>query len=189
MTSIASPAHTSIGPPADLLPVDPSLSTPGWLPKLSALLLAALATASMGYWAARWRDVPAPFDAASTAEILPTHRADHDDAAQGKLAQLLGASQNKPASAPAPAKAASTRFKLLGVIAQGARGRALIAVDGAPPQPFGVGQVVADTLVLHAVSPRTVDLAPQGQDTATVTLELPPLPTAATSAPAAPQPR
>jgi general secretion pathway protein C len=72
---------------------------------------------------------------------------------------------------------AASRFKLVGVIAQGSqRGSALIAVDGEAAKPFRVGERVTDGMLLQSVTARAVTLAPEMADNQSVTLELPPLP-------------
>lgn len=134
-------------------------------------LTAALAAASIGYWVLKW---PTP---ASTARLtVATAVTTPVDSA--KVARLLGANPNPAgAASTAPVVNAASRFKLLGVIALGARsGSALIAVDDAPAKPYRVGQAVTDDLLLQSVKARSVTLAASLQDNDGVTLELPPLP-------------
>ncbi len=85
------------------------------------------------------------------------------------LARLLGqpgALADEPETGP--------RFVLLGVVA-GASGSgvALVAVDGAPARPFGVGAELAPGFVLQRLAARSVVLAASLQGTVTRTLELP----------------
>lgn len=92
------------------------------------------------------------------------------------LARALGA---MPAAAPVAEAAppAASRYLLQGVVAVGtARGAALIAVDGQPARPFGLGAEVAAGLVLQAVSARQVRLGPDLQGPASLTLDMPPTP-------------
>jgi general secretion pathway protein C len=53
------------------------------------------------------------------------------------------------------------------------RGYAVIAVDGQSAQPFGVGSLVAQGLVLQSVSARSAVLGASRKGPAAVTLELP----------------
>lgn len=92
------------------------------------------------------------------------------------LARALGA---MPAAAPVAEAAppAASRYLLQGVVAVGTeRGAALIAVDGQPARPFGLGAEVAAGLVLQAVSAKQVRLGPALQGPASLTLDMPPTP-------------
>ncbi len=93
----------------------------------------------------------------------------------GHLTPLFGSFQVFRAAEPA----LNSRFKLVGLVAarvsQPQTGLALIAVDGKPPRPIGLGGVVDGSLVLLAVNHRRVELGPSGGN-ATVTLELPLVP-------------
>lgn len=144
-----------------------------WPTRSVTFLLAALAAGSAGFWLLHW---PQP-----TQQPLVSALATAPFAADtAKVASVLGAN---PAAVPPGAIGAvaqvPSRFKLWGVIAQsqaghpGAQGSALITVDGAPPKPYRVGQVVADDLTLLSVLAHSVTLGPKGQATASVTLELP----------------
>jgi general secretion pathway protein C len=77
-------------------------------------------------------------------------------------------------AAAAPVASVSSRFQLLGVVADSdGRGAALIAVDGKPPKPYRVGAAVDENLVLQSVAPRRATLAASTSAPAAVTLELP----------------
>lgn len=92
------------------------------------------------------------------------------------LARALGA---VPAAAPMAevAPPAASRYLLQGVVAAGTeRGAALIAVDGQPARPFGLGAEVAGGLVLQGVSARQVRLGPAMQGPSSITLDMPPKP-------------
>jgi general secretion pathway protein C len=85
------------------------------------------------------------------------------------IARLLGAT---PAAA-APVATLSSRFQLLGVVAEGdGGGAALIAVDGKPAKPYRVGAPVDENLVLQSVAPRRAVIG-AGKGPPAVTLELP----------------
>jgi general secretion pathway protein C len=105
---------------------------------------------------------------------------------KGDLARLLGAAPVATAAVEASPEA-SSRFRLLGVMAPKAGGRAeaagqgfaLIAVDGKPPRAFAVGAQLDTDLVLQAVSLRTASIGPP-EGAASVRLEIPPFPAPAT---------
>lgn len=116
------------------------------------------------------------------ARPAPLHTVTADTAVspRGDLTRLFGVeAPPPPADAPPPPDA---RFKLVGVAAprSGAgEGYALIAVDGKPARAFRLGAVVDGMTVLQEVRARGATLGPRNGP-ATVTLEIPPLPQAAT---------
>ena len=132
-------------------------------------LLAALAAASMVFWVLHW-----PTRASSSLSPVTTALPATIDS--GKVALLLGANA---AAGSGPVANASSAYKLMGVIAeggighQGARGSALIAVEGTLAKPYRVGDEVTDGLVLQSVKARSVLLGRDGQTDGAVTLELP----------------
>jgi general secretion pathway protein C len=140
-----------------------------WLLRLLTFLLAGLAAASSVFWVLHW-----PTRAASGQSLITTAPAVTIDS--GKVAALLGAVEK------GPVVAASSAYKLMGVIAeggighQGSRGSALISVDGTSSKPYRVGDEVADGLVLQSVHARSVLLGHNGQAHDAVSLELPLLP-------------
>jgi len=81
-----------------------------------------------------------------------------------------------PAAEAAPA-AVGVHLVLMGVVAgRSGAGSALIAVEGAAPQPFRVGSRVQPGLWLQSVQARQARLGPEPQGPTTLTLELPALP-------------
>jgi general secretion pathway protein C len=140
-----------------------------WRTRVVTFFLAATAAASLAFWSLKW-PVSARTDRVATPELAP---ATIDSA---KLAQLLGLSASGPGTL-APLANAASRYKLIGVIAQGSqRGSALIAIDGEPAKPFRVGALVTDGMLLQSVHGRSVTLAPEMTGNQGVTLEMPPLP-------------
>ena len=88
------------------------------------------------------------------------------------VARLLGGGR----TAAAPVEIAASRFKLLGVVADLAKGGyALIAIDGKPAKPYQVGAQLDEALVLQSVSKRSAALAPSADAPASIILELPKL--------------
>jgi general secretion pathway protein C len=160
-----------------------------WLMRLITALLWALATASVVYWGLRLGGA----GATRTAPAATAHNAPAGDASArlAAMARVLGAS---PITEAAPVVSAPNRFALLGVVAQGSRGAALLVIDGKPARPIRVGSQLEEGLLLQSVGPRHVVLAASAGGPALHRLELPgPMaansaaPAAAVAAPAAPQ--
>ena len=145
-----------------------STVSPTWWARGLTLALCALATASATYWVLRSLDGGAP-DAAQVARV-------DDDAAQDPMAMARALGGGEVAT-PAAQPALSSRFALLGVLAnQGSGGAALISVDGQPAKPYRIGASVEGQLVLKSVSPRQAQLAASVEAPALVRLDMPPLP-------------
>lgn len=136
----------------------------------------AVVAASAAYWGLRLFVTPAPVPAhARVADAAPPPR--------GDLARLLGVDAPPPTAAEAEPPP-DARFQLVGVLspkspAAAREGVALIAVDGKPPRAFRVGHVVDGAQVLKSVNARGATLGPRDGNAA-VSLNLPPLPPAAT---------
>lgn len=151
--------------------------------RLSAFVIWALVAAGSVFWAYRfWAPaVPVPGHAQMIAEAAP---------ARGDLTRLFGAAPVAPAAAAPTPVAASSRFRLLGVVApkktggdqRAPSGVALLAVDGKPPRAFAVGSRVDGDLMLQSVSHRTAALGPAAGSPSLV-LELAPLAAPATGSP------
>lgn len=139
-----------------------------------AFVVWALVAGTAVYWGLRLlvRPQPAPAYALAVGDA---------GALRGDLTRLLGATPAAPSAATAAAPELASRFKLLGVMAskQGDAGYALIAVDAKPARAYAVGAPLDGNLVLQSVSLRSAAIGPS-QGSAALTLEVPPLPTAAT---------
>ena len=148
------------------------------MPRLVTLLIWALLALSAGYWALGAGRVGAVNALPVLAAAAPT-----DSAA---VARLLGFSSAGPAKA---APVADKRYALIGVLARGSQGAALISMDGQPAKPVRVGAEVEGGLVLRSVGARSATLGPadgaSGKQTET-TIELPPLQQGGMKAGAAP---
>lgn len=147
-----------------------------WAPAVCALGLGALAA----YGAVSWfLQIQSLSGAASLAPVAQTINGSTALAVDtGRVAQALGAPVASVASDVAGGNVANTahQWNLLGVVAGASgKGSALLSVDGQAPKAFLPGQSVAPGWVLHSVGHRLARLAPEGQDTASVTLELPKL--------------
>jgi general secretion pathway protein C len=148
------------------------------LARLCAFVIWALVAASAVFWGLRLlvRAPAAPPNAVAVGDAA---------AVRVDLTRLLGAAPVAAPLAVAVAEA-SARFRLIGIMAPKAStaaghrgGVALIAVDGRLPKAYAVGSSLDGDLVLQSVSLRTAAIGPS-RGAATVTLELPPLPAAAT---------
>lgn len=145
----------------------PPLSAPGMVPALAAGLLWLAAGLSAGYWAllAWGRSPVTPVAAVAMAPVGSEAVA---------VARALGVVAPAVASdTPAPV-AASSRYRLLGVVDQvGRNGVALIAIDSQPPRPYAVGAALEGGLVLQSVSRLGAQLGASSAGPVTVELSLP----------------
>lgn len=130
----------------------------------------------MVFWGMRLvvQAAPVPLNAAVVGEST---------SARGDLSRLFGA---EPVAQVAAAPAASSRFRLLGVMAakpgrEGSMtpGVALISIDGKPARAFTAGARIEEQLVLQNLSLRTASIGIDKGPTSFV-LELPALPPPAT---------
>jgi len=144
--------------------------------RLLAFLVWALLAFSAAYWLLKLVVHPLPVP----AQAQP---AGDGAAARTDLSRLLGAA---PSVAAAPVPEASSRFKLVGLVApkKGAQGHegegvAVIAIDSAPPRSVRVGGLVDGELRLLALDARSASLGNQG--VVSLRLELAPPAPAATS--------
>jgi len=157
------------------LPTHSSL-TP-WLVRLLTLLLAALVGASALYWALKWPTGTSQIHSG----VLKTESPAFDNS---RIAQLLGAQPTTSGDSASAQASAQTTYTLLGVISEGraqtsgTRGSALIAIGDTPAKPYRVGDSVDTDLVLQSVQSRSANLGPTLHAPTSVTLELPPLPSA-----------
>jgi general secretion pathway protein C len=146
-----------------------------WRIRTATGLTWAAAAAAAVYWGLR---LSGPVGAAPAAAPPPAPVAAVDAAS---LARLLGA---LPGPAAPPPSSLASRMQLQGVIADRRQGgTALIAVDGKPARPYRAGVAIEPGLVVLALGHRSATLGASGGPAA-ATLEMPPLPTVASSAPA-----
>ena len=147
-----------------------------WAPAVCALSLGALAAYGAVSWFLQIQSLSEPASLAPVAQTINGSTALAVDT--GRVAQALGAPVASVASDVVGGNVANTahQWNLLGVVAGASgKGSALLSVDGQAPKAFLPGQSVAPGWVLHSVGHRLARLAPEGQDTASVTLELPKL--------------
>jgi general secretion pathway protein C len=144
------------------------VSNPGnrWAVAGSTFVLWALVAASAVFWGMKL------ISGSGSGPIAPPapNASPADPAA---VARLLGATPT--AAATAPVASLSSRFSLLGIVAEAdGGGAALISVDGKPPKPYRVGAAVDEGLVLQSVQARRAAIGASLQASPAVTLELPP---------------
>lgn len=88
-----------------------------------------------------------------------------------QVAIALGAKTPVTETAASLLAASQARFQLMGVLAVGKSGAALLSVDGKPAKPYRVGVAIEDGLEVTAVAARSVSVGRSG--TTAFTLELP----------------
>ena len=146
--------------------------------RLTAFVIWAAVAASAMFWILR-------LGASSPTAPAHTVSVGAATAPRGDLTRIFGtAPVRESAGAGGTVQTPlSSRFKLLGVAAprQGGdqTGLALIAVDGKPARSYAVGTTVEGDMLLQSVHARGAKLGPRGV-APQVTLDLPPLPIAAT---------
>jgi general secretion pathway protein C len=122
--------------------------------RLTSLLLFAALCAITAYWALQLlapRAPLAPSGSVAQAAAPPDLRV---------AGQLFGGAATAPAAA-----AAQVNIQVVGVVAAGARGVALLAVEGRPSKPFAVGEQVTEGVRVEAVAADAVTLTRYGQPT------------------------
>lgn len=143
------------------------VSNPGnrWAVAGGTFVLWGLVAASAVYWGMKLgsaRDVGSV--APPAVAIAPP-----DPAA---IARLMGSTPT--AAAATPVASLSSRFALLGIVADAdGGGAALISVDGKPPKPYRVGAKIDEGLVLQSVQPKRAAIGTSMQPPPAVTLDLP----------------
>jgi general secretion pathway protein C len=118
------------------------------MPRLLTLGWAAVAAASAVTWVLKVQGLQ------STAPVPAVTMAPVGGVDTAMVAKALGASGVFAQTPAAVQVLASSRFVLVGVVASGAGGAALIAVDGKPAKPYPMGSKVGDDFVLLSVQPR-----------------------------------
>ncbi len=128
----------------------------GWPSWLATLALFALLCAILAYWSMILlapRSPIAPASALAGRDALPELQL---------ASQLFGTTQG------AAAAAAASNIQVLGIVAAGRRGSAILAIDGKAPRPFAVGEALSPTQRLAEVRSNAVIVAGAGEP-----LELP----------------
>ena len=138
-----------------------AIRTLGWPAWIASLLLFAGLCAVAAYWAAVLlapRAPIAPTGVVADPRALPELQ---------QSAQLFGLTQ----AVVAAAKIANVQ--VVGIVAAGRRGSAILGIDGKPPRPFAVGESLTASQRLSAVESDRIVIANNGK------LVEPPVPTGA----------
>ena len=141
-----------------------------WSTRIVTFAIAALATASVVYWALKvWGLSTSTLPSVALVEQTPP-------ASAQAIARALGGGLVPVAIAAKTAPVAS-RYDLVGVVAGRIRagGAALISVDGQDAKPVRVGNLVDNEMVLESVSGRQAILNSSTGSSTRLTLEMPKL--------------
>jgi len=131
-------------PPPALMRLLPSLTLP-CAPRALRVLAIAATAAGAGLWGAILL-APQPADLPPALPAAPAPVSDTQ-----ALAALFGAD-----------RAIDTHVAVLGLIAAGAQGSAVLSVDGGPARAYRVGAQIAPGLMLADVSPAGIELDRNG---------------------------
>lgn len=137
---------------------------------LTALIWAGVGTTSV-YWLIQFSGPPiVPMSVDSTA----IQTAVMTDIPKTAIVQFLGGSAvSAEIPALSPAASASKRFELLGIVTEGSRGAALIAVNGQPARPFFVGSPLEESIYLKSVGKRFALLSASPEGPSVQRIDLP----------------
>ncbi len=148
-------------------------ATPRRTPAVMAMVLWLAAGLSVGYWVLQVLG-RSPLTPVAVSAGLP------EAPEPAALARVLGATPQaaEVVAGPMAATPLSSRYQLVGVVADRADGgAALIAFDGQPPRPYRVGATLEGGVVLQTVQRRSVRLVPSGNNDQAFELSLPEPPT------------
>jgi len=126
-----------------------------WPLRILTLAAWALAAWSATYWALQFAGGRAPAAVPVAAPSLPPA------VDPARVAQLFGPAIEAKAPEPMPVVVIdpSTRFSLVGVVADRARtGVALLSVEGRPARPYRVGSDIDNSYTLKSVTARSATL-------------------------------
>jgi general secretion pathway protein C len=144
--------------------------------RILALLVWALAAASVVFWGLRW--FAKPVAVPPTASSVAMNSAPAGDLSKLWTGPALAASAVEVPAAPELA----SRIQMAGALAprEGSSGGiALLTVDGRPSQAFKPGQVIEGDNIVQSIGSEGVKIGPRGADPV-LTLPLPTMPAAAT---------
>jgi general secretion pathway protein C len=139
-----------------------------WINRLITFLLWALAIGGGAFWGLQNVNGATPNNITGQAPV-PLANAEQDFTPQVALA--LGAKAPVIPTAASTLAALQARFQLLGVLAKGKGGAALIAIDGKPAKPYRLGASIEDGLEVTSIKARSVAIGSKSADA--FTLELP----------------
>ena len=144
-----------------------------WSPRILTLLAWALAAWSVVYWVLQFQGARSP----AAAPAVSVSQAMLPAADATEAARVFGPAIEAPAPEPVAAVVVdpSTRFSLMGVVADRARrGVALLSVEGKPARPYRVGASIDNAYTLKSVTTRSAVLVDTASGTTfTVALAAP----------------
>ena len=127
----------------------------GWAWWLACAMGLCLLTGAIAYWSSIWF--------APAVRIAPAGSLS-DQSGPVNLGQAQGLFGQVPASAPIQVVAAApSNIKVLGIVAAGAKGSAILAIDGKPAKVYAVGDKVDGENLLLGVDARQVTLGASGK--------------------------
>jgi general secretion pathway protein C len=139
------------------------LSSLGWPAWVASLAATAALGATLAHWLLLLGAPTPPIGPARVAAAAP------EFADTASAARMFGLAPGTPATSPAVEPLA---IQVVGIVAAGRRGSALLAVDGKPARAFAVGDVVTGNSRVRRVDPDAVVLDLDGG----ATTRLPPPP-------------
>jgi general secretion pathway protein C len=134
----------------------PTVENKGWTWWLGCALSLCLLLGAIAYWASIWL--------APAVRIAPAGTLS-DQSGQINLSQAQGLFGQIAAAAAPVATATSSNIKVVGILAAGQKGSAILAIDGKPGKVFTLGDKVDGDLKLISVDMRQVTLGQDGRTT------------------------
>lgn len=125
----------------------------GWAAWTASLVATVVLGATLAYWGLLLGAPVPPIGPARLAAALP------DSTDTAITARLFGTAA---AGTPASAEVSSLPVQVVGIVAAGRRGSALLAVEGRPARAYAVGAAVTDGLRVRAVQADAVVLEREG---------------------------
>jgi general secretion pathway protein C len=144
----------------------PTVENKGWTWWLGCALSLCLLLGAIAYWASIWL--------APAVRIAPAGTLS-DQTGPLNLGQAQGLFGLIPVAAPQVIAVASSNIKVVGILAAGQKGSAILAIDGKPGKVYMLGDKVDAQLKLISVDVRQVTLGQDGSTTRQ-TLAAPPKP-------------
>jgi general secretion pathway protein C len=142
----------------------PTVENRGWTWWLGCALSLCLLLGAIAYWASIWL--------APAVRIAPAGTLS-DQSGPLNLAQAQGLFGQVVTVAPQVTEAAASNIKVVGILAAGQKGSAILTIDGKPGKVYVLGDSVDAQLKLIAVDLRQVTLGRDG-NTVRQTLQAPP---------------
>ncbi len=134
----------------------PTVENKGWTWWLGCALSLCLLLGAIAYWASIWL--------APAVRIAPAG-ALSDQTGPLNMGQAQGLFGQVPMAAPQVIVAASSNIKVVGILAAGQKGSAILTIDGKPGKVYMLGDKVDGQLKVISVDVRQVTLGQEGSAT------------------------